>query len=191
MKALKQMVTWTTAVVVVIVLSACSKTSNNGSSAPVASTPTSTTTTTTYTCTLVNGQEVDQNGNACQVCPTTGTYTTVINGQTVQQPCTPGQYVAPYPYGQTAQTGGGCAWANQYYAVWLQQHGATYIPMILQGQYVCVNTYYLTWSQDAYNQYYSYQNYYQDYPPYSDDDGYGCNLSFGISYDNFSGSVCF
>ena len=166
----------------VLALSACGKTSNSSA----ASTPASTCTT------AADGTLRDQYGRLCNsaaatsTCPAAGYYTNSY-GQTVA--CTPGQTINnyppngyPYPTNPTGYTDG-CSYWTQYYQT-------PYVPMILQGQYVCVNYQWLN-SYAAGSSYYNNYDYYYYYPPYSQGNGGGCDKAVAISYGSFSGAVCF
>lgn len=155
------------AAVVVAGLGACSK-KKNGS---VAATPASTCTANAY------GQYVNSLGQQCSatgqtLCPATGVYQTYVNGQVVQQQCTPNQYINSYPYQ------GQYPWqytTNPMQFSGCQKHtydwGVPYVPVNLGGQYYCLR--YDLMQQYTQNTYYgSYgYDYYYAYPPYQQ--GYG------------------
>ncbi|HMN69329.1 MAG TPA: hypothetical protein PKC28_12380 [Bdellovibrionales bacterium] len=159
-------------------LTACGK-KKNGSSGTTATTPATT------TCTVNQyGTYVDQNGNPCtptangngtpQVCPSNGQYQ---NQYGQWQYCTPGQTIYPqpgngYPYPQYPQGGSGCEYG-------LQQYGVPYVPVIIQGQYLCLRYDLLQqYTQGTYYQDYGYEYYYA-YPPYS---GSQCNTNVSLGY---------
>ena len=177
MNAFKNITKLTLAVYAAIALSACGKTSNNGTAA---STPP-----TTSTCTLqTDGSYRNGSGALCSsgsfTCPASGQYTDSTGNHT----CTPGQTVNVnnnYPYPNNPSTG--CDYWTQYY-------GQLYIPMLLNGSYVCAN--YLWLNSYSYGTpYYDNPNYWYQYPPYSQQGSSSCNTAVALSYGNFSGAVCF
>ena len=183
MKPLNALGTFALAAYAAVALSACGKTSNS----TAASTPA------TSTCTAAaDGTLRDQNGRLCSTatgtstCPAAGYYTNSY-GQTVQ--CVPGQAINngaptgyPYPTNPTQNTDG-CSYWTQYYQT-------PYVPMILNGQYMCVNYNYIN-GYAAGSSYYNNYDYYYQYPPYSSSGGSSCDKSVAISYGSFSGAVCF
>jgi hypothetical protein len=167
-------------------LTACGK-KKNGSKA---STPGS-------SCSWNGAQQryLDQNGNICN--PGTGNNVCPQNGQYQNQygqwaSCVPGSninggYNPPgnYPYDPYPnQYTSGC---SQYY----YQYGVPYVPMIYQGQYVCVRYdlvqgYGYDTSYDDYG-----YNYWYAYPPY-DSGGGGCGGSnVWIDLGSIGGNFCF
>jgi hypothetical protein len=169
-------------------LGACGKKNNGSAAAPAGS------------CTYNGYTYIDATtGAQCSptatqnICPANGITVTYINGQVVQQPCTPGQYVSVYPtnpnypWNNVPTTGAGTC--QQY----TMQYGVPYVPMVLQGQFVCVR-YDLIQQQSNYNpyyfgDYYDYgYDYYYAYPPYSGS-GCGTSIDFGGSWGSIG--ICF
>ncbi len=181
MKPLNGLKTIALAAYVMVILSACGKTSN--SSAPNASTPAS-------TCTAsADGTLRDSQGRLCNnaantsTCPTTGYY---VNSMGQQITCIAGQPINnggpngyPYPNNPN-QTG--CEYLEMQWHI-------PYVPIIWNGQYMCMR-------YDVANQYASgtqyYNNYdqYWQYPPYQNNGG-GCNKAVAVSFEGFSGALCF
>jgi hypothetical protein len=157
-------------------LGACGK-KNNGSAAaaPVGS------------CTYNGYQYVDANGAQCSatgqtLCPANGMW---VNQLGQQQACTPGQYINSYPnpggypwqYTPNPATASNCQ-------IYTMQYGVPYVPMVLQGQFVCVRYDLLQQQQNySYNNFGSYYDYgydyYYAYPPYSCSNGGGIGINFG------------
>lgn len=126
------------------------------------------------------------------ICPANGMTVTYVNGQVVQQPCTPGQYVnvyptnPSYPWNNVPTTGANTC--QQY----TMQYGVPYVPMVMSGQFVCVRYDLLQTQLVNYGytgDYYDYgYDYYYAYPPYS---GSNCNNSFYFDFGGFGGDFCF
>lgn len=165
-------------------LGACGKKNNGSAAAPAGS------------CTYNGINYVDANGALCSqtgqtLCPATGVW---VNQYGQQQACTPGQYINSYPtnpnypwnYTPNPATASNCQ-------VYTMQYGVPYVPMVLQGQFVCVR-YDLLQQQQNYSygnfgNYYNYgYDYYYAYPPYSGS-GCGTSISFGGSWGDIG--ICF
>ncbi len=180
---------------VVIALSACSQTKDN----TVASTPAETCAYNPQygTYTYPSGAQCSVSGTG-STCTAQGYYAGP-NGQQVA--CTPGQGYYPPPTGYPYQAN-----PQQSCQGWSQVYpGAIYVPMILNGQMVCVNYATLTQSIPASSGYYSSEyatygaGYYYSYPPYGYSSGYGggggggggCGTSIAIAVEGFAGAACF
>lgn len=188
MKAVNNIAKVAVVAVMAFGLIACGK-KNNGSAAvaPAA------------TCNYNGVSYVDALGQPCSqtgqtLCPATGVW---INQLGQQQACTPGQYISQFPnpggYPWNYQQNQGISSCQQATATW----GIPYVPMILQGQYVCVRYDLLQTQMANYGytgNYASYgYDYYYAYPPYDNSYGYyggGCSTSFFFDFGGFGGDIC-
>ncbi len=182
MKAVNYIANAALIVLAAMALSACGKKSNGSAAAAAGACNYN-----GYTYVNAIGQPCSATGQT--LCPANGVY---VNQMGQQQACTPGQYLLPtnpgyptqYQYGQVPRT------SCQQYAI---QYGIPYVPMILQGQYVCVRYDLLQQQQNYssynYGDYYDYgYDYYYAYPPYSGS-GCGTSIDFGGSWGSIG--ICF
>jgi hypothetical protein len=158
-------------------LTACPKTKNSAN------------TSSNTSCTVrSDGSVRNQNGDLCTsgsaVCPNTGYYR---DEDGYNQQCNPGEriylnYNYPYSTNPTQYTDG----CRQ----WTQMYNALYIPMLLNGDYVCVDYEWLNQYSMGSSYYNNYEYYYQ-YPPYNWSNAHKCGNPIQIDYNHSTQKICF